>query len=152
MQNPLVCEERMTVDDKSLFCMLGSVTLLFFFREERMPWNFSFSVCISVSMSEQKQYWMAVYAHSVLARCNENTHVQNMCVVCECLSRLLEMRGSSESFAASDTPCSLLWEHWSYCFFSCCDHPFVYPLKHSLFFYVSLSSASFHSFSSCILF
>lgn len=37
MQNPLVCKERMTADDKSVFCTLGSVMLLLSLTEEGTP-------------------------------------------------------------------------------------------------------------------
>lgn len=48
------------------------------------------------------------------------------------------MKGSLQSFDGSDTPSSLRWEHLPYCNFSCCDHPFIYPLQFSLSSFVFL--------------
>lgn len=132
MQNPLDCKERMTADDRSLFCTLGSVTLpLASQRSEclEMP----ASVCVKGYKSSINYKWMTVHARNVLAGFNKNTHVQN-----------LKWKGSLKSFHAGDTRCSL--ERWPFCFFSCCDHPFIYPLKHSFFFSLCPSLLCSHSF------
>lgn len=66
------------------------------------------------------------------------------CSMWKSWSGQLERKGSLKSFDASDTPCSLWWEHWPFCIFSCCDHPLIYSLKHSLYyFFMSFSIVLF---------
>jgi len=132
MQNPLVYEERMTADDKSLFLSLGSVTLLLCLTEERTPWNAIFSVCICVCLCKSSIYhWMTVNASNVLRPTFWKTHSGKWASWTR-----QEIKGSFQSFDASDALCSLWWEHWHFSNFDCCDRSFhlaVEALTLSLF-------------------
>lgn len=74
MQNPLVCKERMTADDKSLFCTLGSVTLLLASqRSERL--EMPASLCVLVCLCAKAVYTTSDCMHVMFWQDVMRTHM-----------------------------------------------------------------------------